>query len=381
MQRFYLEDVQVAELSGNPWYGMCEKTPLSKLRLPSRRPFLYFTEEELQALKGMIETQGWAKQNSESIVTQADDWVNRGSYEVPEEVRPTVGRVRAVSHHLPKPLAMAYALTGDLRYAQKAREALLYLSDLRPEGGMGRRTGDYGYTCGYAMAGFSLIYDLVYESGVFSGEDREKIENTMRAGFQGMKLSSGNMKFHNRAAVCLGGMAAIAFCLQDMEMIDWVLAGAYGFHRHMASVPEDGLWEEGPSYAYMTFGNMSHCAGYMGVAECAYHAGINLYEDPNLQKLLLTPITYAFPDMTLSGHGHAGAGDSIVDRVFAYVRPYLRTGDPRVRVGPARGLRGQGEGSIGEFPQPVGGGGLLMFPNRWISLPLSLRCTSRTGDR
>ncbi len=194
---------------------------------------------------------------------------------------------------------------------------------------MGRRTGDYGYTCGYAMAGFSLIYDLVYESGVFSGEDREKIENMMRASFLGMKLSPGNMKFHNRAAVCLGGMAAIAFCLQDTDMIDWVLNGTYGFHRHMASVPEDGLWEEGPSYAFMTLGDMSQGAGYMGVAECAYHAGINLYEDPNSQKLLLTPLKYAFPDMTLSGHGHAGAGDSVIDRAFSFVRSYLRTGDPR----------------------------------------------------
>ena len=329
VERLFLDDVEVTEVEGNPWFAMCEKTPLSQFRLPPQHPCVYFSREEIQALKVMIEKEAWAKRDAERILADADERLNRGPYEVPVEVLPTVGEVQEIRRHMPRSLAMAYALTGDIKYAKKAREALIYLSELRPEGGLGRRVRDYGYTCGYAISMFSMIYDMVYESGVFSRGDRRKIETMMRASFEGMRLRQDNTKFHNRAAVTMGGMASIAFCLQDKELIDRVVNGAYGFHRHMAAVPEDGLWEEGPSYAFMTFGHLGPGGGYMGVAEGAYHAGVNLYEDPNLKKLLLTPMKYAFPDMTLSGHGHARAGDSVVDRASWYARPYLRTKDRR----------------------------------------------------
>ena len=329
VERLFLDEVHVSEVDGNPWFKMCEKTSLSQLRLSPQRPCLYFSEGDLQSLKALIEKEAWAKRNAASILADADERLSRGPYEVPVEVLPTVGEVQEIRRHVPKSLGMAYGLTGDVRYAQKAREALLYLNEIRPEGGLGRRAGEYGYTCGYAAASSAMLYDMVYGSGVFSVEDRQKVESLLRASFDGMRLHQDNTKFHNRAAVCLGAMGAIAFCLQDTELIDWVVNGPYGFHRHMAAVPEDGLWEEGPSYAFMTFGHMGQGGGYVGVAEGAYHAGINLYEEPNLNKLLLTPMNYAFPDMTMSGHGHAGSGDSVVDRASWFVRPYLRTGDRR----------------------------------------------------
>jgi hypothetical protein len=316
-------------MSGSPWFQACERSSLSELQVSDQRPCLYFDVDELKTLRDRVDREAWAGQNAESILANADEWISKGPYEAPEEVLPTVGRVQEIRRHVPKSLGLAYALTEDVRYAEKVREALVYLSEIRPEGGLGRETGDYGYTCGYAIATCALLYDMAYASGVYSAQDRHKIESMMRASFEGMRLSQDNMKFHNRAAVCMGGMAAVAFCLQDRALIDWVLNGPYGFHRHMASVPEDGLWEEGPSYAFMTFGDMGQCAGYMAVAECAYHAGIDLYQDPSLLKLLLTPMMYAFPDMTMSGHGHAGSGDSIVDRALSFIRPYVRTGDPR----------------------------------------------------
>lgn len=110
---------------------MCEKTSLSRLRLPSQHPFLFFTEEELQALKETISTEAWAKQNAESILSHAENLVERQGFEVPESWVGGMGTVREVRSHLPKPLAMAYALTGDILFARKAREILLSLCDLR----------------------------------------------------------------------------------------------------------------------------------------------------------------------------------------------------------------------------------------------------------
>ena len=70
-QRFYLDDVQVTEISDNPWYEMCEKTSLSRLGLPSQ----FFTEEELQALNETISTEAWEKPNAESILLHAENLV------------------------------------------------------------------------------------------------------------------------------------------------------------------------------------------------------------------------------------------------------------------------------------------------------------------
>jgi len=228
-------------------------------------------------------------------------------------------------------LGLAYQFSQDRRYAQAAKERLVACAERIPNGGLSG--GRYGYNTGYALHNMAGAYDLVYDSPVFSPADRQKIESMFRAAFAGVKLNKDVMRINNRGAICLGSMASIAFCLQDRELIEWVINGPYGFNYHMhKGIGDDGIWTEGVGYGYMALGKphgYSWNCGYLAVAEAAYHAGIDLYSHPRFKRILDAPLEYAFPDFSLPANGHCAYSASFLGRGRFYLKPWTRTRDPR----------------------------------------------------
>ena len=230
-----------------------------------------------------------------------------------------------------KDLGLVYQLTQDRKYAQAARDRLVVSAERFPKGNLCR--GGYGYTTGYALHNAAIGYDFIHDSEVLTPDDRSKIESMLREGYQGMSGHGDVMGINNRGAVCMGAMASIAFCLQDRELIEWVVNGPYGFNYHMhEGVGDDGIWTEGISYGFMAMGQIFdwYC-GYMAVAEGAHRAGIDLYSHPRFKRLLDAPLEYAYPDFSLPANGHCGYGASLLGQQEArrYIKSWIRLRDPR----------------------------------------------------
>jgi len=84
------------------------------------------------------------------------------------------------------------------------------------------------------------------------------------------------------------------------------------------------------SYSYMTLGT-GYDSGYLTVAEVAYHAGVNLYQNPKFKKFLDGPFRYCFLNLTFPANGDCGCEASlwVYNRTRSYEKPYLRYNDPK----------------------------------------------------
>ncbi len=208
------------------------------------------------------------------------------------------GLTRAISS-----LGLAYAFTGDKAYAQKAREILLAyghkyatfpLHNVR--GKESRSAGRlYAQTLDEAVDIIRVAwgYDLIHDSGVFSAEDREVIENgylrEVAAVIRRNDAGKSNWQsWHN------AGLAAIGFCLRDEELASLAINGPHGLRYQLrTSILPDGFWYEGTA-AYHFYA----LDALRWSVEAAYHSGIDMYDDPAYKSLYDAPLLYVFPNLT-----------------------------------------------------------------------------------
>ncbi|MBI3945904.1 MAG: heparinase II/III family protein [Armatimonadetes bacterium] len=319
----WLDDVSCRK-SDTDWMERFPRTDLSRLKFRERHPRAVLSPTEVEELREAIQTEAWAQQCYARCLESADQCVAESPFTLPET--PDMSQVTWTSWVA----AIVYQLSGDDKYARSVGERLLASAERHPKGDMTR--GGYGFTTGYALGNAASAYDLIADSDVLSPDDRGKIEAMLREGFAGMSQHGDVMGVNNRGAVCLGAMATIAVCLRDRELVEWTINGPYGFNYHVhQGIGDDGLWIEGISYGYMALGAGRAGAGYLSVAEAAYHAGIDLYSHPRLKRLLNAPLEYAYPDFTLPANGHCGYDESLLGQQEArrYIKPWTRLRDPR----------------------------------------------------
>lgn len=228
-------------------------------------------------------------------------------------------------------LGLAYAFTDDLRYAEKAREILLAygeryrsfpLQDSR--GGQGQSAGRlYAQTLDESVnvIGVAWGYDLIWDSGVFSDEDREIIENGyLRAVVEVIRRNDRNISnwqsWHN------AGIAAIGFCLRDAELASLAINGPSGLRYQLRnSVLSDGFWYEGAvDYHYYALNALRY------TVEAAWHSGIDFYGDEVYRSLYETPLLYVYPDLTYPAVNDSNRS-SIAGRHAMYEIAHARFGD------------------------------------------------------
>ena len=324
------------------WMSRFPHTDLSTLAFEPSHPCVLLNAAEIEEQRRAIRTEPWARRAYGVYLPAAKQFAAESPFRLPEldfsKVGPGSNYMKKEAGNA-KILGMVYQLSQERKYADAARERLIAYAEQFPKGNLCR--GRYGYTTGYALHDTTIAYDFVRDSGVLSPEEHRAIESMLREGFRGMRRHGDVMGINNRGAVCLGAMAAIAFCLQDRELIEWTISGPYGFDYHLHNgVGDDGLWIEGISYGYMALGGGWY-SGYMSVVEAAHHAGIDLYSHPRFKRLLNAPLEYAFPDFSLPANGHCSYSASLLGQAEArrYILPWARLRDPRCAWAVSEGLK------------------------------------------
>jgi len=314
------------------------QSDLSRLDLSRPRPCVFENEQELSVLRGAYDRLDWVRE----AVDKFREWGRRYAGQ-PDKIAEHNTLHRFVN--AARSAAFAYAVLQDRIDAEAARDLLLRAADKYDAGQRAWK----GY--GGEMAVPAHAYDLIYSSGIMSPEQRRRIETFLRKAYLHKRRHEDTLDVHNRAALAFGGLTAIACALKDPELIEEAINRPYGLNYHLAiGGSKDGLWHEGMSYLYYAMGDTLYgMTGYLGAVEAAYHQGINFYENDAFRRLLDTPFTYAFPDLSLPGHGHCPFDTSLLRYAPHYERLYARTKDPKYawllntaqRLGPRRGERGK----------------------------------------
>jgi hypothetical protein len=219
-------------------------------------PNLLINQDEIDRIKLKIQEHEWAARLLEKLKGMAEK-----------------GSVRD--------MALCYAITGDEKYGESARERLVGLAEyykpryeklnleIEPEYGAWSEWGAHAWA-----------YDLTYNT--FPEEKRQMVENWLRTGckvvIEGEKIrtTTPNLVFGKHFNVALVG-----YCLGDRELIEWGLndPGFHGPHRGgfypvLDSMIKDGyFWGETPIYALHY-----DVHGMLALAEAALHYdGTDLY--------------------------------------------------------------------------------------------------------
>jgi len=229
-------------------------------------------------------------------------------------------------------LGLAYAFTGDAKYAQKAREILLAYADKYPtfklhdvSGGEARSGGRlYAQTLDESVdiIGPAWGYDLVYNDPCFSAEDHAKIERgyfrevcrTIQRNDAGI---SNWQSWHN------AGVAAVGFCLDDPELMAWAINGKSGLRFQLdKSVLPDGWWFEGAvGYHWYALDALHY------TVEAAGHAGLDFYANAAYKSLYEAPVLYTFPNGTFPSINDSSGG-SIAGQHRLYELAYRHWPEP-----------------------------------------------------
>lgn len=240
-------------------------------------------------------------------------------------------------------LGLAYAFTGEEKYAGRAREILLayadkYLSyplhDVRGgEGRSGARVFAQTLDEAVSIIGVAWGYDLIHDSPLLSDEDRQAIEDrflrqvveTIRRHDAGI---SNWQSWHN------AGIAAIGFALQDEDIASLAINGKSGLRFQLDnSVLADGFWYEGAvAYHYYALDALRW------TVEAAYRADIDLHGHPNYRALFDAPLHYVFPDLNFPAVNDSDLF-SIRGQHRLYELAYARYEDPQYVVVAQHGNR------------------------------------------
>lgn len=360
------------------------------------RPFLFATREEIERAKERAERYDWARARVDSIIAAGDSalelevkvpdeggqWshhyvcsvcgVGLRTQSPTEHLCPRCGKVHSgwpydqvvigrQHHRLTRAihdLGLAYAFTGDARYAQKAREILLAYGERYRDFPLHNSRGQESRSAGrlYAQTLDEAVdiirvawgYDLVYDSGVFGDEDREVIEEGyLRAVAETIRRNDAGISnwqsWHN------AGLAAIGFCLRDSDLASLAIDGEHGLRFQLAnSILPDGFWYEGTA-AYHFYA----LDALRWTVEAAWHSGIDFYGSDAYRSLYDAPMLYVFPDLTFPAVNDSDVF-SLTGRHALYDLANARFGDERYAAIAASGKRNSLEAllwGVDELPQ------------------------------
>jgi len=247
-------------------------------------PRLFLNNQEIDELKAWIEREPWLKKFVDDFLTRTRERLDDVPLPPTEGNSERGGRNRHISTQANE-FALAYVLTDERPFAEAAAEILLAYVPLyknypvtRTKGKAMSSTLDETRWAGdYATA-----YDLIYQSGVLSDDDKVAIEEeVLRPAGNVLRICNHHYRSNWRARA-LAGVGMVGFCINDRELIDEALNGYRdeegrllrdGFVQHVAwSLMSDGIFYE-RSFGYQSFTTDS----YFLLMEAARHSGIDLW--------------------------------------------------------------------------------------------------------
>lgn len=222
-----------------------------------RHPYLYYTPERVGKLKERVKTDTTLSNSWEAIKKHCDEWL----------AKPTGGNMEQ--------LAMAYSMTADTRYAQRAKELLQELVAKPFWDGMDDRSPRWNAGLGTArQCGISAVtYDAIYN--YLGKEERKNIAAAIvKLGIEpaygdwvskDKRIQSLNNMGHNwwSAIVYQAGVASLAVMDEVPEARQWVadimdaskewfaFSGSVLENKVPSFDPDGGFYE---SVSYANFG-------------------------------------------------------------------------------------------------------------------------------
>lgn len=298
-----------------------------QLRIPERHPYITLSPDQIRR----------ARQNEQSrrILAEADKWIQQ-----PWKALPPRGDVehRAIGSRIFN-AALAYAFSGEKRYAEWARDGLLAYAALYPELPMARSRKNRLFTQSPLyeatwVVSIAQAYDLVAE--IFTPEQARRVEqDLLRKSAECFKIDDFerderirdlhfrcyNFQAWHISAVGLAGLAS-----RDTGLVDWAVNSRYGL-RHLIAhdINDDGMfWERSQSYHEFVL------RALLPFTEAMLRCGVDLYsmsvpaertrdEDahymtdtsdrPKSLRMMFEPLFYTiFPDLSYPALGDSNRG-------------------------------------------------------------------------
>ncbi|MFO7947109.1 MAG: heparinase II/III family protein, partial [Armatimonadota bacterium] len=214
----------------------------------------------------------------------------------------------------------AYAFTGEMKYAKTVRRVLLRLAEVYPHyiaHDWFRYYEDYGDLQSGKLHGWKLTdatiftelataYDLTYNSGVYSRDDKVTIEEGCFREFKRlMTATSPRGTCVNDGPFAMGAGAVVGLILGDHEFISWAIEPPEGYIGFIEKYfTREGHWAEAsPAYESMAL-NQIHLApealrGYSDppsyTADDRYD-NLDLFDHPLMEKMLVAGAKDVMPD-------------------------------------------------------------------------------------
>ena len=249
-------------------------------------------------------------------------------------------------------LGLLYALTGEAKYAEFAKQILLAYADAHPNYGIGSRAGfsmdDPGRVFDQPLSDAIWLipvtrgYDLIHDLPSITPGERKHIEDDF------LKVSAVDIT-NNRAylmaptnwsAINTCAMLAVGYATDDDNLISIASYGKQGtkekptgglFKMHFGpeSISADGLWSEGAmGYQFMALQALIYDA------EMLWHHGVDMYRyrEAALKRLFDSPLQYAYPNLMTAAIHDSGYGSILGGDSYLYEYAFRRYRDPAYLV-------------------------------------------------
>lgn len=308
------------------------------LRIPKERPYLTVTPDGLARMKERAGRLGWAREVRDRTIAAAARYVATPFPPLPPKGdREHVGMGQRLFG-----AALAYSLTGDREYAEWTRDGLLAYAAVYPDLPLSNlRVKVFVPSQGPLyearwVAEIAQAYDMVAESGVFTEEQKRRVENDLlRASMVCFKIDDFrndprildlHYRCYNFQAWHIAAMGLVGLALRDHELVDYAVNSPYGL-RHLIAhdIRDDGMfWERSVSYHYFVMSPL------VPFTEAMANCGVDLYglslpndrskdEDQHyvtdtsdraksLKLLWEAPFYLTFPDLSYPALGDSGRG-------------------------------------------------------------------------
>lgn len=210
-------------------------------------PYIMHTKERWDDVRKKAKEVEWAKEAAAEYIEKADAWkvppIDHGKI---SDRTNNPYLYRSGTEHDYFGATVAYELTGDIKYAEKAALYIRQLAD--PENGYPATKQVNQNNLVKEGAFFQYLamgYDIIYDSGALSDEDHENIEKSFRIFHEIIDQhitfgDTGNWQVAELIGAIYTGLA-----IQDMAVVNRFIEGPGGFYDQLSNgVMADGWWYE-----------------------------------------------------------------------------------------------------------------------------------------